>query len=69
MQLFGSEARWVKKIQDAKELTVYGVASRYPEENEQISKEEAYQAVNIAENVKQVIRKVLLDKGIALTED
>jgi len=69
MQLFGKEAQWINKIQDAKELTIYGVSSRYPEENEKITKEESDQAVVIADNVKKVVRKALADKGIVITED
>ena len=66
MQLFGVEAHWIEKIQNAKDLTIYGVSSRYPEENEQVTKEEAYQAVSIADNVKQVVRLALLDNGIVI---
>jgi HEPN domain-containing protein len=69
MKLFGKKAHWIEKIQDAKDLTIYRVSSRYPEENEQITEEDAYKAVSIAGNVKQVIRNMLLDKGIVITDD
>ena len=64
MQLLGKDEQWTKEIQNAKDLTIYGVSSRYPEENEKITKEEADQAVNIANNVKKVVRKALVDRGI-----
>ena len=67
MQLFGKEAKWVEKIQDAKELTIYAVSARYPEENDKVTKKEAYQAISVADNVKLVIRTALLDKGVVIT--
>jgi len=69
MQLFGKEAKWMEKIQDAKDLTIYAVSARYPEENDKVTKEEAYQAVSVANKVKLVIRNALLDNGVVITDD
>jgi HEPN domain-containing protein len=68
LQLFGKEEKWIEKIQDAKELTIYAVSARYPEENDKVTKKEAYQAISAANKVKLVIRTALLDSGVLITD-
>lgn len=69
IQLFGKKAKWIEKIQDAKDLTIYAVSARYPEEDDKVTKEEAYQAISVASNVKLVIRTALLDNGVVITDN
>lgn len=66
MELFGKDTQWIEEIQNAKDLTIYGISSRYPEESEKITKEEAEQAVIIASNVKNVMCKALADRNILI---
>ncbi|MHB9037491.1 MAG: HEPN domain-containing protein [Armatimonadota bacterium] len=44
------------EIGDADELTPYAVTTRYPGEDEEVSRDEAVQAVRTAERVREVMR-------------
>ena len=59
-------ASWVNELQEAEELSLYATATRYPRISDKVSKEEAYRAIQIADRLRQTIRDVLLNAGIAL---
>ncbi len=57
-------ANWVDKIQEAEELTLYAVATRYPRLSDKVTKEDAYRSIQIAERLRSVIREILTNAGI-----
>ena len=57
-------ANWVDVLQEAEELTLYATATRYPRVSDKVSKEEAYNSINIADRLRQVIRQVLTNSGV-----
>jgi HEPN domain-containing protein len=60
---------WIEEIKDAEELTPYAVTARYPGVDEVVTENEAVQAVDIAFKVRNTIRKVLTEEGMALGEE
>lgn len=50
---------WPKTILEAEELTPYAITARYPGEDEEVTKEEAGQAIRIAISVREIIRATL----------
>ena len=57
---------WTVELKDAKQLTAFAISSRYPGEDEEVSRDEAVNAIFIATNVRNVIRNVLLKEGLNL---
>jgi len=55
----------VNLLKDAENLTFYAVSSRYPDEDIEISFDEAVNAVFIATNVMEVIKRALNDLGLS----
>jgi HEPN domain-containing protein len=49
---------------EAEELTPYAITTRYPGEDEQVTKQEALRAIDISEKVRKIIRKVLRKDGL-----
>ena len=60
---------WIKEIKGAEELTPYAVTARYPGVDEIVTEDEAKQAVDMAFNVRETIRKVLVNDGMTIEED
>jgi HEPN domain-containing protein len=58
----------VEEIMDARKLTIYASTLRYPGIDRIVSKSEAISAVDIAIRVRDVVRRSLLEDGIALNE-
>lgn len=50
---------WLEKLNEAEELTPFAITTRYPGQDEEVTKDEAKQAIDIAQRVCEVI-------GIAL---
>lgn len=53
----------VDNLRDAEELTPYAITARYPGEAEDVAPEEAARAVEVAELVRQVVRRILAHDG------
>ena len=51
---------WTEQLKDAEELTTFAITTRYPGQDEEVTKDEAVRAINIAELVRKTIRKVLI---------
>lgn len=45
----------VESVRDAEELTPYAITTRYPGEEEEVSRDEAVSAIRIAKSVRQLI--------------
>jgi len=53
---------WAKKLKEAEQLTPFAITTRYPGEDEEVTKKEAQEAIKVAEMVKQEIKKYLASK-------
>lgn len=69
LELCANYGSWAETLQDAEELTPYSITTRYPGEDEAVTKEEAVRAVDVASRVREVIRDVLMQEGIAVPEE
>ncbi len=63
LSLCAKHADWPGEIGCAKELTPYAITTRYPGEDEEVTKAEAERAVEIAEQVRQTARSALVKEG------
>lgn len=66
LELCTEHAHWSESLTDAEELTPFAITSRYPGEDEEVSKAEAVRAIEIAERVRRIVRSALTEAGIAL---
>ena len=55
---------WNVELKDAKQLSAFAISSRYPDEDEEVTKDEAVRAIFIATNVRNVVREILIQEGI-----
>lgn len=60
---------WPEMFQEAKQLTPYAITTRYPGEDEEVTKEEAEQAIHLATYVKQVVQSTLIQEGMVFSEE
>jgi len=67
MELCADQGDWVKEVQEADELTPFAITTRYPGEDEKVSREEALRAIAIAAKVRDIVRKDLIKKGMELS--
>jgi HEPN domain-containing protein len=63
LELCIERSKWPEKIFEAEELTPFAITARYPGEDEKVTKKEALRAVNIASEVRQLVRKTLKKQG------
>ena len=59
LELCGNNATWTSKLLDAEILSVYAVTTRYPGEDEEVTRDEALQAIELAESVKMEVLRQL----------
>ncbi|MEN6356835.1 MAG: HEPN domain-containing protein [Armatimonadota bacterium] len=59
LELLAEQGGPAAEIESADELTPYAITTRYPGEDEEVNKEEATNAVHIAERVRSAIRAEL----------
>jgi HEPN domain-containing protein len=59
LELCAEQGVPIDEINDADELSPYAVTTRYPGEDEEVSREEAMDAVLTAERVREVMREEL----------
>jgi HEPN domain-containing protein len=50
-------------------LTPFAITTRYPGEDEEVTKEEALQAIEIAAKVRDIIRNALTQEGMDVPEE
>ncbi|MEW6605925.1 MAG: HEPN domain-containing protein [bacterium] len=67
LELCSQQASWPGQLQNAEELTPFAITTRYPGEDEEVTKEEAFRAIDIATYVRQVVRTALLEEGMELS--
>ncbi len=56
LELCPEQTNWPKTILEAEELTPYAITARYSGEDEEVTREEAEQAVRIAVSTREIIR-------------
>lgn len=66
IELCSPHAHWRKELQGAEILTPYAITARYPGKY-RVAKKDAVQAVEIAANVKKIVRKALRQAGMRLS--
>jgi HEPN domain-containing protein len=64
LELCPDKQEWGKSLEDAEELTPFAITARYPGEDESVTKSEAKRAIEIAEDVRTIVRSALSKKGI-----
>ena len=68
LELCAEHASWAEELTDAEELTPFAITTRYPGEDEAVSRAEAVRAIEIAEHVRKVVLAALADAGINLPD-
>lgn len=63
------DKEWIKELAEAEKLTPYALTTRYPGEDEEVTKEESEDAIRIALNLKQIVRDVLIQEGIEFSKE
>ena len=66
LELCSEHTNWAAKLQDAEQLTLYSITTRYPGEDEEVTESEAGQAIDLAQQVKEQVRKALKLLGVDL---
>ena len=56
LEICSKPAQWDNPMWDAEELTVYAVTTRYPGEDEEVSRDEALRAIALAELVRKTVQ-------------
>lgn len=59
MELCREHADWADTLEPAEALTAYAITTRYPGEDEQVSRTEAQQALELAKMVKNTLQKLI----------
>jgi len=68
LELCSEHADWPEELQDAEQLTLYSITTRYPREDEQVSEAEAMRAIDLALQVRSQVRTALKQLGVELPE-
>lgn len=66
LELCAEKAVWPETISNAEELTPFAITTRYPGEDERVTKKEALRAIDIAAKVRKVVRNALKEEGFRL---
>lgn len=66
LELCEKKAEWPETISNAEELTPFAITTRYPGEDERVTRKEAIRAIDIAVNVRKVVKNVLKQEGCIL---
>ena len=59
LELCDDRDRWGAALLDAEVLSVYAITTRYPGEDEEVTRDEALLAIELAETVKEVVGREL----------
>jgi len=65
LELCEKKAEWPGTISIAEELTPFAIMTRYPGEDERVTKKEALRAIDIATQVRKVVRTALKQEGFS----
>ncbi|MHC4073766.1 MAG: HEPN domain-containing protein [Planctomycetota bacterium] len=68
LKFCAEHTEWAGTLKNAEELTPYAITARYPGEEDEVTETEATRAVEIAENVRDVVRKELKQLGMDLSD-
>ncbi len=68
LKLCSQHADWVEQLRQAEELTPYAITARYPGEADEVTKTEASEAIEIAGQVRTIVRTALQKLGLELPE-
>lgn len=68
LELCSKHADWPVELQDAEQLTLYSITTRYPGEEEDVTKSEAKRAIELAQQVREQVRNALKQLGLDLPE-
>jgi HEPN domain-containing protein len=68
LEVCEDHADWTEKLRDAEELTQFAITVRYPGADEAVEKGEAIRAIELARQVKTIVRKALSGLGMKFTE-
>jgi len=66
LELCSKYNNWNIELKDAKQLTTYATSSRYPGEDEEVTRDEAINAIFIATTAKNTIRDFFIKEGIKI---
>jgi HEPN domain-containing protein len=66
LELCPDRRGWDNALVEAEELTPFAITTRYPGEDESVTKAEAKKAISIAQRVAKTIRTYLLKKKVKL---
>ena len=58
------DGNWTGEISDADELTPFAVTTRYPGEDERVTRKDAQHALDLAKKVRRVLRSVFKKEGL-----
>jgi len=59
LELCSGQTGWGAALLDAELLSVYAITTRYPGEDEEVTRDEALQAIELAETVKKTVEREL----------
>jgi HEPN domain-containing protein len=68
LELCSEQADWPAQLQEAEQLTLYSITTRYPGEDEEVTDAEAERAIEMARKVRDRVRTELKLIGLELTE-
>ena len=68
LELCNEHATWAEELQDAEQLTLYSITTRYPGEEQEVTGAEAKQAIELARKVRIQVRTALEKLGVELPE-
>lgn len=66
LELCSKYNAWITELKDAKQLTAFAISSRYPGEDEEVTSDEAVNAISTATDVRKVVRNALIKEGLNL---
>jgi len=68
VEICSDERAWPGTLSAAEELSPFAVSARYPGEEDDVSREEATRAVEIAVQVREAVREALESEGLVLED-
>jgi HEPN domain-containing protein len=68
LELCDDTAHWGDSLLDAEVLSVYAITTRYPGEDEEVTKDEALRAIELAEAVKKAVVQELSGRLAGMEE-
>ncbi len=66
LEICAAQAPWADQLTEAEGLSPYAVTARYPGEDVAVGEAEAHRAVEIAERVRETVRRSLCEEGLEI---